>query len=66
MDDDTLKHLWALRMVNEALLDGLKLAVFVLENRDDLSKRRRQSIAKTLEGLISEVEYIYKRNPTEH
>ena len=31
MDDETVKHLWALRKVNDALIEGLKLAIFVLD-----------------------------------
>ena len=30
MDDETVKHLWALRKVNHALIDVLKDAIYVL------------------------------------
>ena len=36
MDNETVKHLWALRKVNDALIEGLKTAIFVLEKEDDL------------------------------
>ena len=36
MDNETVKQLWALRKANEALIEGLKLAIFVLENRENL------------------------------
>ena len=41
MDDETAKHLWALRKMNEALLDGLKAAIFVLEKEEELRKKDR-------------------------
>jgi len=28
MDEETAKHLWALRKVNEALIEGLKVAIY--------------------------------------
>ena len=41
MDDETVKHLLALRKVNEALIEGLKVAIFVLEKEEELSKERK-------------------------
>ena len=32
MDTETIRHLWALRRVNKALIEGLKLAIYVVEN----------------------------------
>ncbi len=34
MDDETVKHLWALRKINDALLDGLEMAVFMMDKWD--------------------------------
>jgi len=41
MDDETVKHLWALRKVNEAIIEGLKTVVFVLEKEEELSKEKK-------------------------
>jgi hypothetical protein len=59
MNDETLKHLLALRKVNEALIEGLKTAIFVLRNKDNLSEERRKSLAESLERLIAQSEEIY-------
>jgi hypothetical protein len=40
MYSEAIKNLWALRKLNKSLLEGLKLAIFVLKNQDDLSGRR--------------------------
>lgn len=37
-DNEIAKHLWALRKVNEALIEGLEMAIFVLEKQEKLSK----------------------------
>ncbi len=66
MDDETVRHLWALRKMNGALLDGLKAAIFVLEKEDELTKKRRKSVIKSLKYLIAESEEIYGGVPTEH
>ena len=60
MDDETVKHLWALRKVNEALIEGLKTAIFVLEKEEELSKERRKSMVESLKGLIVQSEEIYE------
>jgi hypothetical protein len=65
MNDETVKHLWALRKVNEALIEGLKTAIFVLKNKDDLSEQRRKSLVESLERLIAQSEEIYGA-PTKH
>ena len=64
MDDKMVRHLWALRKVNEALIEGLKAAIFVLENKDDLSNKRRKSMIESLKLLISQSEEIYAEAPT--
>jgi hypothetical protein len=67
MDDETVKHLWALRKVNEALIEGLKTAIFVLKNKKDLSEKRRNSLIESLERLVTQSEVIYSGEaPTEH
>ena len=66
MDDETLKHLWALRKVNEALIEGLKVAIFVLEKEEELSKDRKKSMIRSLKGLIAQGEEIYGEAPTNH
>ena len=40
MDDETAKHLWGLKKVNETLLDGLKTAIFLLDNEDKFTPER--------------------------
>ena len=40
MDDETVKHLWTLRKVNEGLMLGLKTALFVMEGWDELSPEK--------------------------
>ena len=59
MDEEITKHLWALRKVNEALIEGPKIAIFVLKNKDDLSEQRRKSLAESLERLIAQSAKIY-------
>jgi len=66
MDNETVRHLWALRKVNNALLDGLKLAIYALENEGALSNKRRKSMIKSLNRLITQSEEIYATTPTEH
>ena len=66
MDDETVKHLWALQKVNEALIEGMKVAIFVLENGKELTPERRKSMIESLKGLIAQSEEIYGEAPTEH
>jgi len=66
MDDETVKHLWALQKVNEALIEGLKVAIFVLEKEEELSKERKKSMIRSLKGLIAQGEEIYGETPTNH
>ena len=63
MDDETVRHLWALRKVNDALIEGLKTAIFVLEKEDHLSNERRKSMIESLKRLISQSEEIYAATP---
>jgi hypothetical protein len=66
MDDETVKHLWALRKVNEALIEAVKVAIFVLEKEEDLTPQRRKSMIESLKGLIAQSEEIYAEAPAEH
>jgi len=66
MDNETLNHLLALRAVNKALIEGLKLAVFVLEREEELTPERRKSMIDSLKGLVSQSEEIYGEAPTKH
>ncbi len=59
MDDETAKYLWAFKKVNEVLIEGLKVAIFVLENGKELTPERRKSLIKSLKGLIAQSEEIY-------
>ena len=43
IDTETLQHLWALRKVNEALIEGLKAAIFVIEKEEQPHERQAQS-----------------------
>ena len=45
MDDKTAKYLWALRKVNEALIEALKMAILVLEKEEELPEERKSGIA---------------------
>ncbi len=42
MDDEIVKHLWALREVNKALITGLESAILVMDKWDELTPERRQ------------------------
>jgi len=66
MDNETVKHLWALRKVNHALIEGLKLAIFVLEHEKELTPKRRESMVNSLKDLISHSEEIYREGATTH
>ena len=66
MDDKTAEHLWALRKVNEALIEGLKTAIFVLKNKEELSKERKRSMIESLKGLIAQSDEIYGEAATKH
>ena len=66
MDTETLKHLLALREVNKALIDGLKAAVYFLDKVEEISEEQRNSMIKSLNGLIAESEAVYSEAPTKH
>jgi hypothetical protein len=66
MDNETLKHLLALREVNKALIDGLKAAVYFLDMVEEISEERRKSMIEALNGLIAQSEAAYGEAPTRH
>jgi len=66
MDDETAKYLWAFKKVNEVLIEGLKVAIFVLERGEELNSERRKSLIVSLKGLITQSDEIYGEAPTEH
>ena len=66
MDNETVNHLWALREVNKALIEGLKLAIFVLEKEKELTPERRKSMIESLNALIAQGEEIYGKEETRH
>jgi hypothetical protein len=66
MDNQTVKHLWALREVNKGLILGLKTALSVMEGWDDISPARRQSTMASVRTLIAQSEEEYGTEPTKH
>ncbi len=66
MDDETVKHLLALREVNKALITGLETAIFVMDKWDEPTPERRQSIIESLQQLISQSNKAYETEPPKH
>ena len=64
MYTETIKHLWALRKLNKALIEGLKLAIFLLEKEEELTEARKRSMIETLESLITQSEEAYRQTAT--
>jgi hypothetical protein len=52
--------------VNDALIEGLKLAIYALENKGALSDKRRKAMIKSLNRLITQSKEIYATAPTKH
>ncbi len=59
MDDETLKHLMALKDTNEALLDGLKSAIYLLDNEDKFTPETRESSVAQLKELALAEEAVF-------
>ncbi len=59
MDDETAKHLWGLKKVNETLLDGLKSAIYLLDNEDKFTPERRESSVAQLKELALAEEAVF-------
>ena len=66
MDDETAKHLWALREVNKALITGLESAILVMDKWDELTPERRQSIIESVQQLISQSNKAYGTETAKH
>jgi hypothetical protein len=66
MDDDTVKHLWALMEVNKTLMTGLETAIFAMEKWDDLAPTRRQSMIESLRRLVIQSDMAYGYEPATH
>lgn len=67
MDDEAIvKHLWALRKVNDALITGLKTTLLTMESWDGLAPERRQSTIESVKKLISESEKVYTTESIEN
>ena len=66
MDDETAKHLWALREVNKALITGLDSAILVMDKWDELTPERRQSMIESLQQLIAQSNNAYETEPPKH
>ena len=66
MDDETAKHLWALREVNKALITGLDSAILVMDKWDELTPERRQSMIESLQQLISQSNKAYEAELPKH
>jgi hypothetical protein len=55
----------ALKEVNLALLEGLKLSVQVMKNWDQLEEDRRESFVRSVDRLIEETEIIYQTDKSQ-
>jgi len=66
MDDETVKYLWALREINNALITGLESAIFVMDKWDELAPERRQSMIESLQKLIDQSNKAYGTEPPKH
>lgn len=66
MEDDAFVVLAALKRVNDTLLEGLKAAVFILENEGQMSDEKRASLVTAIKGLIKQSEEACGRVPKTH
>ena len=64
MENEALRHLWAMRKMNKALMEGIKLVIISLDREEDLSREKRQSMIETLKGLIAQSEEVYREAAT--
>ena len=60
MVDETVKQLWGLKKVNETLLDGLKTAIYLLDNEDKFTPERRESLVAQLKEVALAGEAVFK------
>ena len=69
MDNETVEYLC---VINEALIKGLKRAIFAFEKVDGFSPEKRQSVIDSLRQLVSKSEELYMQeherepDPTKH
>jgi len=67
MDNKTVNYLW---VMNEALIKGLKTAIYAFEKVNEFSPEKRQSIIDSLKELVSKSEELYTQEhepePTKH
>ena len=66
MDEEAVKILWALRQVNQGLIEAMKGAIFLLEKGKILSEKRRKTLIESLKNLIAQSEEAYGNVPTKH
>jgi hypothetical protein len=58
--------LGALGKVNEALIEGLKTAIFVLKKQERLTPERRKSMIESLKAMVAQSQEIYGEAPMKH
>ena len=66
VNNGTAKYLWALRKVNEALLEGLQTAIFVLGKEEKSTPEERKSMIRSRRGMVAQCEEMYGKAPTRH
>jgi hypothetical protein len=66
MEPEAFQVLVALRSVNQALLEGIKACVYILEKEEELTPERRKSLINSLKGMIEQGEKAFESIPTEH
>jgi len=50
LDQSPLSYNWALKRVNEALIEALKMAIFALEKQEELLKRKKKVYDRVSQG----------------
>jgi hypothetical protein len=60
MKDETARYLWALRKVNDALIEGLKLAISVLEIKSlhDFMRLRRINLTRRYRSYGERLKFL--------
>jgi hypothetical protein len=66
MENQSLIYLMALQKINDALLQGLKACVFILENEGELTAEKRISLIASVKELIAQGEEAYQNFPEKH
>ena len=66
MAGEELEVLWAFKQVNDTLIAGLESAVHTMENWDNLSQERRQSVITSIKGMIAQSKEVFEKVPTKH